>query len=103
PAALTRELAEETGLDLSEQDPAAILDRTYVNDWRATDHAWGTSTVALYTRPGVVPAQAADDAMDAVWMPVPTLGQLAADLAEDGGLYEAHRPMVAAALDHLTA
>lgn len=103
PAAVTRELQEETSVDLRGQAPDAILRRAYVADWRNTDHAWVASTAALYLLPDVVPAQAADDAMDAVWMPLTSFDQLAADLAEDGGLYEAHRPMVAAALDHLTA
>ena len=40
-----------------------ILSRSYVADWRATDHAWITSTAALYLLPDVVPAVAADDAL----------------------------------------
>lgn len=98
PAALVRELAEETGVDLSEQAPEAILSRSYVADWRNTDHAWVTSTAALYTLPGVLPAQGADDALEADWVPFTSIEQLVADLADRGGLYEAHRPLLTAAL-----
>ncbi|MFE3458597.1 NUDIX domain-containing protein [Nocardiopsis aegyptia] len=101
PAAVTRELQEETGVDLRGQAPDAILRRAYVADWRNTDHAWVASTAALYTLPDVVTAVAADDAMDARWVRFHDVDQLAADLAEHGGLYEAHRPILTAAADHL--
>ncbi|MGW8527036.1 NUDIX domain-containing protein [Nocardiopsis sp. NPDC055824] len=97
PAALTRELLEETGVDLRGMVPQ-ILMRTYVDDWRATDHAWVCSTVALYRIPGVVPAAAADDAEDAAWWPLTTIEDLAAAVEPHGGLYEAHRPLLSAAL-----
>ena len=97
PAAVVRELQEETGVDLRGQAPDAILRRDYVADWRATDHAWITSTAALYLLPDVVTAVAADDAADARWVRFTSVDQLAADLAEDGGLYEAHRPILTAA------
>ncbi len=100
PAAVVRELQEETGVDLRGQAPDTILRRGYVADWRATDHAWITSTAALYTLPDVVPAVAADDAADARWAPFISIDQLAADLADDGGLYDAHRPILAAAANH---
>ena len=103
PAAVVRELEEETGLDLTDQTPDAILTRSYVADWRNTDHAWVASTAALYTLPDVIPAQGADDALQAKWVPFHSVDQLAADLADAGGLYEAHRPILAAALDHLSA
>ncbi|MEV4604729.1 NUDIX domain-containing protein [Amycolatopsis sp. NPDC049253] len=45
--ALVRELREETDVDLAGMDPK-IPTRTYVDDWRNTDHAWASSTVALY-------------------------------------------------------
>lgn len=101
PAAVTRELQEETGVDLRGQDPDAILRRAYVADWRNTDHAWVSSTAALYLLPDVITAVAADDAMDAKWVRFVDVDQLAADLADDGGLYEAHRPILTAAADHL--
>ena len=103
PAALVRELAEETGVDLTGQAPAVILRRGYVADWRATDHAWITSTAALYLLPDVIPAVAADDAADAKWVPFTSVDHLATDLEADGGLYEAHRPILAAAEAHLTS
>lgn len=102
PAAVTRELQEETGVDLRGQAPDAILRRAYVADWRNTDHAWVASTAALYLLTNVIPAVAADDAMDAKWVPFVSVDQLAADLADDGGLYEAHRPILTAAADHLS-
>lgn len=101
PAAVVRELQEETGVDLTDRSPNAILRRDYVADWRATDHAWITSTAALYTLPDVLPAVAADDAADAVWVRFESVEQLAVDLAPMGGLYEAHRPILTAAADHL--
>ena len=101
PAAVVRELQEETGVDLTDRSPDTILRRDYVADWRATDHAWITSTAALYTLPDVLPAVAADDAADAVWVRFESVEQLAVDLAPMGGLYEAHRPILTAAADHL--
>ncbi|CAL9611020.1 NUDIX domain-containing protein [Nocardiopsis dassonvillei] len=97
PAALTHELREETGVDLRGMTPQ-ILMRTYVEDWRNTDWAWVCSTVALYRIPDVVPAVADDDAEDAAWWPLTTIEDLARDLAPHGGLYEAHRPLLTAAL-----
>ncbi|MFJ9558362.1 NUDIX domain-containing protein [Nocardiopsis sp. NPDC101807] len=97
PAALVRELREETGVDLRGTAPQ-ILMRTYVEDWRNTDWAWVCSTVALYRIPDVVPAAAADDAEDAAWWPLTTIEDLARELAPHGGLYAAHRPLLAAAL-----
>jgi len=101
PAAVVRELAEETGVDLSTRAPDTILRRGYVADWRNTDCAWVASTAALYELAGIVPATAADDAVAARWVPFTDIDQLAADLADEGGLYAAHRPILAAALDHL--
>ncbi|SIO85907.1 NUDIX domain-containing protein [Nocardiopsis sp. JB363] len=101
PAAVVRELQEETGVDLTDQTPSAILTRSYVADWRATDHAWVTSTAALYLLPDVLPAVAADDAADAKWFPFVSVAQLAEDLEAHGGLYEAHLPILTAAADHL--
>jgi len=100
-AAAVRELREETGVDLTQQRPAAILSRGYVDDWRATDHAWVCSTAALYTLPDVVAAVAADDAADARWWPMTTLEDLVAALEPHGGLYPGHRPILEAAADHL--
>ncbi|HEV2343471.1 MAG TPA: NUDIX domain-containing protein [Actinocrinis sp.] len=100
PATLARELREETGIDLADLEPV-ILTRTYVKDWRATDHAWVCSTVALYQLPDAPAARAGDDADDAAWWPLPDLDTLSAALAPLGGLYPAHRPLLAAALDHL--
>jgi ADP-ribose pyrophosphatase len=102
PAALVRELREETGVSLAEVD-SEVLSRTHVADWRETDHAWVTSTVAVFHLPMQVTATAADDATDAAWWPLSDLATLTAALAPAGGLYEPHRPLLAAALDHLAA
>ncbi|MFD8963301.1 NUDIX domain-containing protein, partial [Streptomyces anulatus] len=61
PAALIRELREETGVDLSDRVPE-ILGRQLVDDWRNTDHAWVSSTSALYQLPTTVTAIGASDA-----------------------------------------
>lgn len=100
PRAAARELREETGVDLDAWIPL-ILSAGYVDDWRNTDHAWVCSTVALYELPAQVAATARDDAADAAWWPAPDLGVLTAALTPAGGLYEAHRPLIADALNLL--
>lgn len=101
PAALVRELREETGVDLSGHHPV-ILGQDLVDDWRNSDHAWVASTSALYLLPATVTATAADDALDANWWPLQTLNQLDAAITATGRtLYTAHRPLLQRALDHL--
>ena len=51
------------------RDEPRILWRGYVNDPRNTDHAWITTTVALYRVTEMVPTVAGDDATDARWWP----------------------------------
>ncbi|MEU0242299.1 NUDIX domain-containing protein [Nocardiopsis sp. NPDC006198] len=99
-AALARELREETGVDLRGLTPKTLL-RTYVDDPRNSDHAWVSTEVGLYRLPGTVPAAAADDAVDARWWPLHTLQALTAAVEPAGGLYAAHRPLLAIALEHL--
>lgn len=101
-AAVVRELAEETGADLAGVEPDTVLYRGYVDDWRASDHAWVCSTAVLYIRSGILPVAAADDAADARWWPFVGLEQLADDLVGVGGLYAAHRPILASALGYLS-
>lgn len=97
PAALTRELLEETGVDLRHTTPH-ILDRTYVDDPRNTDHAWVTTTVALYELPTTVPTVAGDDAEDARWWPwTGNVHTLAATLKPHGGLYTPHHALLTTA------
>ncbi|RZE68139.1 NUDIX hydrolase [Streptomyces albidoflavus] len=101
PAALVRELREETGVDLSDHQPT-ILGRDIVDDWRQSDHAWIASTSALYRLPSQVTAIAADDAIDANWWPAATLDQLDAAITATGRtLYAAHRPLLRRAFGHL--
>ncbi|MGW9436806.1 NUDIX domain-containing protein [Streptomyces sp. NPDC055607] len=101
PAALVRELREETGVDLSGHRPV-ILGRDVVDDWRNSDHAWVASTSALYLLPATVTAVAADDALDADWWSFGSLDQLDAEITAAGRtLYTAHRPLLRRALDHL--
>ncbi|MFD3621519.1 NUDIX domain-containing protein [Streptomyces sp. NPDC058676] len=101
PAALLRELREETGVDLADHRPT-ILGRDLVDDWRNSDHAWVASTSALYQLPEQVTATAADDAIDANWWPFGSLDQLDAAITAAGRtLYAAHRPLLHRALDHL--
>ncbi|CNF63221.1 glmZ(sRNA)-inactivating NTPase [Mycobacterium tuberculosis] len=102
PAALVRELREETGVDLADLFPH-ILARTLVADPRESDHAWVATTAALYRLPAPVAAAAADDATDAGWFPFTGLDALQEALQGIGGtLYAAHRPLLATALQHLT-
>lgn len=97
PATLVRELREESGVDLTTRTPR-ILGRTYVADWRTTDHAWVCSTVAVFEIPQLVPATAGSDAKDARWFPCTDLDQLTRAVKAEGPLYEAHRPLLARAL-----
>lgn len=102
PAALVRELREETGVDLGGLFPH-ILSRTLVADPRESDHAWVATTAALYRLPAPVAAAAADDATDAAWFPFTGMRALQEALQGIGGtLYAAHRPLLATALQHLT-
>ncbi|MFH8642285.1 NUDIX domain-containing protein [Streptomyces goshikiensis] len=101
PAALVRELREETGVDLSDHQPV-ILRRGIVDDWRNSDHAWVASTAALYEIPAEVDAVAGDDAVAVAWWPFETLARLDAAITAAGHtLYAAHRPLLQRALDHL--
>lgn len=101
PKTLARELREETGVDLADQEPV-ILARQVVDDHRQTDHAWVASTSALYVLPEQVTATAGDDAEDANWWPFADLAQLEAALSAAGRtLYAAHRPLLRDALAHL--
>ena len=100
PAALVRELAEETGVDLADVDPV-VLARTYVDDPRNTDLAWICSTVAVFEVPDRIAATAASDALDAAWFPFGSVDELLDAIARTGGeLYAAHRPLLAAAAVH---
>ncbi|MGP4027162.1 RapZ C-terminal domain-containing protein [Actinomadura sp. 3N407] len=101
PAALVRELREETGVDLAALTPH-ILGSTLVADPRESDHAWVATTAALFRLPAPVAAAAADDATDTGWFPFTDLGVLEEALQRAGGvLYETHRPLLTRALDHL--
>ncbi|MFF0822432.1 NUDIX domain-containing protein [Micromonospora haikouensis] len=98
PAALVRELREETGVDLTNVTPQVVV-RTYVKDPRNTDEAWACTTAALFRLPAEVVAVGADDALDARWWPFATLAQLDEAVRAAGGvLYEAHRLLLTAAL-----
>ncbi|MEV5204396.1 NUDIX domain-containing protein [Streptomyces sp. NPDC053720] len=101
PAALVRELFEETGVDLTGQRHV-ILGRQVVDDWRNTDEAWVASTSALYQLPEQVTATAGDDAADAGWFPFNSLEQLTEAVAAAGRtLYPAHIPLLQRALEYL--
>jgi ADP-ribose diphosphatase len=101
PATLVRELREETGVDLTEL-ASTVLGRWYVHDWRATDHAWVCSTVALYQVRDQIEATAGDDATDARWWPAADVDQLTGAINTTGGqLYTAHVPLLAEAFDQL--
>ncbi|WP_149563186.1 NUDIX domain-containing protein [Streptomyces cacaoi] len=101
PAALVRELLEETSVDLYGHHPT-ILGRDIVDDWRNSDHAWVASTSALYQLPATVTATADDDAAEVHWWPFGSLAQLDGAITAAGRtLYAAHRPLLQRALDHL--
>lgn len=92
--AMARELLEETGLDLSDHRPT-VLRQGYIDDPRNTDHAWVSGTCSLYRLTVVLPVQAGDDAVDALWWPWHgTVEDLIRTLEPAGGLYPAHRSLL---------
>jgi ADP-ribose diphosphatase len=99
-AAGLRELREETGIAVPE-GRGEVVYAGYVDDWRCTDRAWICTTVVLYVVDTELPATGADDALAAAWWPAPDMDTLAAALDTAGGLSEAHRPLIAAALKNL--
>lgn len=99
--ALVRELAEETGLDLT-GTPPTVLARGYVEDPRASDWAWITSTVVLFHLEHLRPVRAGSDALAARWWPFDTLTGLTGAIRAAGDrLYPAHEPFLTLALAHL--
>nr|WP_302931612.1 NUDIX domain-containing protein [Actinomadura sp. WMMA1423] len=101
PAALVRELREETGVDLAGLAPV-VLARMLVADPRESDHAWVATTAALYQLTEPVTATAGDDADDAAWLPFTSLTALTRALDGFGArLYDAHRPLLSRALAHI--
>src|SRR5699024_8822555 len=98
---VARELREEAGLDLSHLKPT-VLTRQYVDDHRASDHAWVATTVCVYHLADVPAIQAGDDAADARWFPAADTPSLHAGLdAISGVLHQAHAPVIALGMDHL--
>jgi ADP-ribose pyrophosphatase YjhB (NUDIX family) len=99
--AQARELREETGVELDDAQ-LELWWTQYVDDWRASDHAWVVTTAALYRLSDEVEPVFGDDAVDAGWWPMPDLNTLAAALAPVGGLYGAHRRLLEFVLNDLT-
>ncbi len=94
PAALARELREETGVNLAGITPT-VLARVYVDDPRNTDWAWVTSTVALFHIPTPATATAGSDATDAQWWPFTDLADLYTALHSVGEqLYPPHEALL---------
>lgn len=97
--AMRRELAEETGLDLTGV-PAEVLWSGVVDDPRATDWAWISSTLGRFELAQPAEVTGADDATDARWWPFADLETLrAAMAAASEQLYPAHEPLLALAAD----
>lgn len=98
---VARELREETALDLSHLKPT-VLTRRYVDDHRASDHAWVTTTVCVYHLAHIPAIQAGDDAADARWVPAADTPTLRDGLDAIGGvLHAAHSPVIAQGMDHI--
>ncbi|GHH49249.1 NUDIX domain-containing protein [Lentzea cavernae] len=101
PAALVRELREETGVNLAGHTPT-VLFTGYVDDPRNSDHAWICTVAALYQLDHTVLATGADDALAAAWFPFTDLDTLTSAVTDAGGqLYAAHLPLFTAALARL--
>ncbi|WP_289010061.1 NUDIX domain-containing protein [uncultured Thermomonospora sp.] len=99
-AAATRELAEETGLNLQafpHLQPAPQRDRL-VHDPRCTPWAWIVTTpvaVVLGELDRLPQVSGSSDAAEAKWLPAGTYCELAAAADANGSLYEPHRRMLA--------
>lgn len=101
--AAIREACEETGVDIASA-PSVVLGRAVVDDWRNTDHAWMASEHVLFRLDAAPDPRPGDDAAEARWFPFPNMATLLAELGDLGAdLYDGHRPMLRAALDHLGA
>ncbi|GGK10589.1 hypothetical protein GCM10010123_45730 [Pilimelia anulata] len=106
--AARRELWEEAGVDLAGV-PAAAATTTVVDDPRATDHAWVTTTAILYRLPAAVPVVAGDDAAEARWWPCHDHDRdafltLTRAIEHHGGdLYPAHDYLLRRTLGYLQA
>lgn len=100
--AMRRAVQAKAGIDVSGIDPQ-ILRRDYVEDWRASDHAWVCSALGLFVIPGRIPVLGGDDVIEVRWFRMDTAEQLAAELDVRGGLYELHRPLIKTVIDHVSA
>jgi ADP-ribose pyrophosphatase YjhB (NUDIX family) len=98
--AARREALEETGIDLAAA-AASVVGRRQVADPRETDHAWMVTTLVRFWVLGRVEPTPGDDAVEARWMPAPDLDTLLAAVEESGGLYAAHRPLLAEVVDEV--
>jgi len=102
PAAATRELREETNLDLAGH-PRVVLARTYVDDPRNTDWSWIATTAVLFRLPAPLPTAGGDDASAARWWPFTGVDPLLAAVGAVGDrVYPAHVPLLARAADALS-
>ncbi|MFF3864171.1 NUDIX domain-containing protein [Micromonospora sp. NPDC001898] len=106
--AAVRELAEETGLILRNQEWHLSPPR-YVPDPRASDEAWMVTVLARtwigHHRRGDFPlVTGADDARRALWLPTDDYDVLADYLADayGGQVFPAHRDLLADNLDEVT-
>ncbi len=105
--AALRELAEETGLDMTAPGTVVLVSESvtafparYVPDPRASDEAWAV-TVPVHADLGVLPSLPAvrggDDALRAGWMPAGSFALLEASvrfLDPENGVFAAHVPML---------
>lgn len=97
--ATTRELEEETGLDLSSQPEPEMLRPRVVDDPRSTDEAWPVTQPAVFRLGKVrdLPAAAGkSDAARAAWVPARNCKMLTAGLQRrfNGTVFPAHIEML---------
>lgn len=96
--AMSRELHEETGVDLDRVKPWR-LPVTYVEDHRASDHAWVVTRAGLYRLAEPLAPEAGDDATAAAWWPASAITALSSVIRSTGGqLHTPHRELIARAL-----